>query len=376
MVDSRRRVVLVANSTWNIVNFREGLIGAVREAGYEPVVIAPDDPGAKDRMAALGAERYEVRLDRGGLNPFADLRLLLSYRKLLGELRPAAFLGFTIKPNIYGTLAAKSLKIPAIPNVSGLGTAFIGGGPLERIVAGLYRVAFRGLRSVFFQNPDDQALFIERRIIRADQAKLIPGSGIDLDRYRPAPIPDGPFTFLLIARLLGDKGVREYVAAAKLLRPQVPGVRFQLLGPLDEQNRTAIARAELDEWVADGSIEYLGPAEDIRPAIAQASAVVLPSYREGMPRSLLEAAAMGRPLVATDVPGCRHLVDEGVTGFLCEAKNAASLANALQKMIHASPAERQAMGETARKRVQAEFSESLVIRAYLDALEQVGAARS
>lgn len=376
MVDSRRRVVLVANSTWNIVNFREGLIGAVREAGYEPVVIAPDDPGAKDRMAALGAERYEVRLDRGGLNPFADLRLLLSYRKLLGELRPAAFLGFTIKPNIYGTLAAKSLKIPAIPNVSGLGTAFIGGGPLERIVAGLYRVAFRGLRSVFFQNPDDQALFIERRIIRADQAKLIPGSGIDLDRYRPVPIPDGPFTFLLIARLLGDKGVREYVAAAKLLRPTMPGVRFQLLGPLDEQNRTAIARAELDEWVADGSIEYLGPAEDIRPAIAQASAVVLPSYREGMPRSLLEAAAMGRPLVATDVPGCRHLVDEGVTGFLCEAKNAASLANALQKMIHASPAERQAMGETARKRVQAEFSESLVIRAYLDALEQVGAARS
>ena len=376
MVDSRRRVVLVANSTWNIVNFREGLIGAVREAGYEPVVIAPDDPGAKDRMAALGAERYEVRLDRGGLNPFADLRLLLSYRKLLGELRPAALLGFTIKPNIYGTLAAKSLKIPAIPNVSGLGTAFIGGGPLERIVAGLYRVAFRGLRSVFFQNPDDQALFIERRIIRADQAKLIPGSGIDLDRYRPVPIPDGPFTFLLIARLLGDKGVREYVAAAKLLLPQVPGVRFQLLGPLDEQNRTAIARAELDEWVADGSIEYLGPAEDIRPAIAQASAVVLPSYREGMPRSLLEAAAMGRPLVATDVPGCRHLVDEGVTGFLCEAKNAASLANALQKMIHASPAERQAMGETARKRVQAEFSESLVIRAYLDALEQVGAARS
>jgi glycosyltransferase involved in cell wall biosynthesis len=376
MVDSRRRVVLVANSTWNIVNFREGLIGAVREAGYEPIVIAPDDPGVKDRMAALGVERYEVRLDRGGLNPFADLRLLLSYRRLLGELRPAAFLGFTIKPNIYGTLAAKSLKIPAIPNVSGLGTAFIGGGPLERIVAGLYRVAFRGLRSVFFQNPDDQALFIERRIIRADQAKLIPGSGINLDRYRPAPIPDGPFTFLLIARLLGDKGVREYVAAAKLLRPQVPGVRFQLLGPLDEQNRTAIARAELDEWVAEGAIEYLGPAEDIRPAIAQASAVVLPSYREGMPRSLLEAAAMGRPLVATDVPGCRHLVDEGVTGFLCEAKNAASLANALQKMVHASPAERQAMGETARKRVQAEFSESLVIRAYLDALEQVGAARS
>ena len=295
---------------------------------------------------------------------------------MLGELRPAAFLGFTIKPNIYGTLAAKSLKIPAIPNVSGLGTAFIGGGPLERIVAGLYRVAFRGLRSVFFQNPDDQALFIERRIIRADQAKLIPGSGIDLDRYRPVPIPDGPFTFLLIARLLGDKGVREYVAAAKLLRPTMPGVRFHLLGPLDEQNRTAIARAELDEWVADGSIEYLGPAEDIRPAIAQASAVVLPSYREGMPRSLLEAAAMGRPLVATDVPGCRHLVDEGVTGFLCEAKNAASLADALQKMVHASPAERQAMGETARKRVQAEFSESLVIRAYLDALEQVGAARS
>ena len=376
MVDTRRRVVLAANSSWNIVNFRAGLIAALRQASYEPVVIAPEEPGTASRMGALEVEQFAVPLDRGGINPFADLRLLLSYRKLLDELRPAAFLGFTIKPNIYGSLAARSLKIPAIPNVSGLGTAFIRRGPLELIVAGLYRFAFRGLHTVFFQNPDDWALFVDRRIVRADQAKLIPGSGIDLDRYQPTPIPDGRFTFLLISRLLGDKGVREYVAAAKLLRQQLPDVRFQLLGPLDHQNRTGIAKTELDEWVADGAIEYFGPAEDVRPAIARASAVVLPSYREGMPRSLLEAAAMARPMIATDVPGCRHLVEEGVTGFLCAARSAASLAQAMVKMVRATPAERQTMGDSARKRVQTEFSESLVIRAYLDALEQVGAARS
>lgn len=376
MVDSRRRVVLAANSSWNVVNFRAGLIGALRQAGYEPVVIAPEEPGTASRMGALEVEQFAVSLDRGGVNPFADLRLLLTYRKLLDELRPAAFLGFTIKPNIYGSVAARSLKIPAIPNVSGLGTAFIRGGPLQLIVARLYRFAFRGLHTVFFQNPDDRALFVDRRIVRADQAKLIPGSGIDLDRYQPAPIPDGPFTFLFIGRLLGDKGVREYVAAAKLLRHQLPEVRFQLLGPLDDQNRTAIAKTELDEWVADGAIEYLGPAEDVRPAIARASAVVLPSYREGMPRSLLEAAAMARPMIATDVPGCRHLVEEGVTGILCAAKSGASLAEAMVKMVRATPAERQTMGDSARKRVQTEFGESLVIRAYLDALEQLGAARS
>jgi glycosyltransferase involved in cell wall biosynthesis len=187
----------------------------------------------------------------------------------------------------------------------------------------------------------------------------------------PADVPEGPPTFLLIARLLGDKGVREYVEAARSLRDELPGARFQLLGPLDNQNRTAISRAELDGWVAEGAVEYLGPTDDVRPCIAAASSVVLPSYREGLPRSLLEGAAMARPLIATDVPGCRELVEEGVSGFLCAARDSRSLAQAMKRFARLSPEARQQMGEAARAMVEQQYSEELVVRAYLDVLAEL-----
>jgi len=182
-----RPVVLAANSAWNIVNFREGLIRALEHHGYAPIVIAPHDEAAESRMAALGVERIALPIDRSGLNPLTDFRLLLAYRRLLKRLRPAAFLGFTIKPNIYGCLAAGSLGIPAIPNVSGLGTAFIRPGPLQRLVTNLYRAAFRKAAVILFQNADDCRLFVERRIVPAARATVVPGSGVDLDRFGPAP---------------------------------------------------------------------------------------------------------------------------------------------------------------------------------------------
>jgi glycosyltransferase involved in cell wall biosynthesis len=205
---------------------------------------------------------------------------------------------------------------------------------------------------------------------------LLPGSGIDLDRFAPAPQPVGPPTFLLIARLLGDKGVREFVAAARSLRAQLPDARFQLLGPIDEGNRTAIARAELDEWIAQGAVDYLGETDDVRPYVSEASAVVLPSYREGLPRSLLEAAAMARPLIATDVPGCREVVEDGVNGILCQARDADSLAKAMKTLAEAPVSKRSEMGEAARRKVQDQFSETIVIRAYLDALDTLALHRS
>jgi glycosyltransferase involved in cell wall biosynthesis len=369
------RVLVAANSLWNIVNFRAGLIRGLQDAGYEPMVAAPAEPELRHRVDQLGVRHFDVPVDRSGLNPIADLRLLAAYRRVLREVGPAAFLGFTIKPNIYGCLAARMLGVPAIANISGLGTVFIKPGPLLALVTALYRFAL-GRAVVFFQNADDQALFLKRRMVRAGQTGLIPGSGIDLDRYKPEPLPAGPPAFLLIARLLGDKGVREYAAAAEMLRAGLPDARFQLLGPIDEDNRTAISKGELDQWVGSGRIDYLGATDDVRPFIARASAVVLPSYREGMPRSLLEAAAMGRPLVATDVPGCRALVDDGVNGFLCSPRDAASLADAMRRMARLSPGDRKAMGEAARARVEAEFSETVVIRAYLDALGKLGAAES
>jgi len=319
-------------------------------------------------MRALDVERIAIRINRAGMNPFADLKLFAEYRRLLRQLRPAAYLGYTIKPNVYGSLAAASLGIPALPNVSGLGTAFIRGGMLQSIVTRLYRFGFARAPVVFFQNDEDRRLFVERQIVRPGQARVLPGSGVDLAQFEPAPLPDGPPVFLLIARLLRDKGVVEFVEAARALRSITPDARFQLLGPIDEGNRTAITRAELDSWTSEGVVEYLGTTDDVRPFIAAASAVVLPSYREGLPRSLLEGAAMGRPLIAADVPGCRDVVEEDVNGYLCAPRDADALAGAMRHLANLSEAEQLAMGKAARRRVQERFSEEIVVRAYLDVI--------
>ncbi len=371
-----RTVVIAANSDWNIVTFRQNLVRAIEAAGYKPLIVAAPDAAAEERMGGLGVERIRVDVDRSGLNPFADLRLLLQYRRILKDRAPIALLGFTIKPNIYGCLAARFARVPAIANISGLGTVFLRSGLLEKLVVPMYRLALSRAKIVYFQNPDDRELFIRKKIVHPEKARLLPGSGIDLNSYRAVPLPDGPPRFLLIARLLGDKGVREFVEAARILRDELPGASFQLLGPVDENNRTSIRRAELEEWVAQGVIEYLGGTDDVRPFIERASAVVLPSYREGLPRSLLEGAAMARPLIATNVPGCRELVDDGANGLLCASRDASALAEAMRKFAQLSPAERDSMGQAARRTVEQRFSEELVVRAYLDELADLAPAAS
>ena len=370
------RVVLAANSSWNIVNFRTGLVRALQADGYEPVVVAPGDPAADERLAKLGVERIGVKLQRSGLNPLADFGLSREYHRILSKLRPVAYLGFTIKPNIYGSLASGRLGIPAIANISGLGTAFIKRGPLLLLVTSLYRLALRRAGVVFFHNAADRAEFIDRRIVRPEQAELLPGSGVDLDRFATSPLPPGPVTFLLIGRLLGDKGVREFAAAARLVRQQRPDVRCQLLGPIDEGNRTAIGRDELDQWVSEGIVDYLGTADDVRPTIERASAVVLPSYREGMSRALLEAAAMARPLIATNVPGCREVVEEGINGFRCDVRDPGSLAQAMSRLADLTHSERAAMGAASRRLVEDRFGETVVIDAYRAALGKLVSSRS
>jgi glycosyltransferase involved in cell wall biosynthesis len=322
-------------------------------------------------MEALDVDRIEVKIDRSGMNPVADLRLLYDYRRLLRRLRPAAYMSFTIKPNIYGARAAASCGIPAFPNVSGLGTAFIGNGGLQQIVTPLYRWGFRRAAKVFFQNSEDRNLFVERRIVGTARTQVLPGSGVDLDRFTPALMPEGPPTFLLVGRMLRDKGIFEFAEAARHVRRQVPGARFQLLGPVDEGNRTAIGRGQLQEWVRDGTLEYCGTTGDVRPYIAGAWAVALPSYREGLPRSLLEAGAMARPLIATDVPGCRAVVKDGLNGYLCTVRDPLSLANAMIKLAALPAASRFAMGAAARETVAESFGEKRVINAYLEALSDV-----
>ena len=376
---SRGTVVIAANAAWNLVNFRSSLIAALIADGYDMVGAAPPDPDAEAGLGAIGCRFRAVPIDSKGVSPWKDLKTLAAFDRLFAVEEPVAFLGYTVKPNVYGSLAAARRGVPTINNVSGLGTAFIMESWLTPVVSRLYRTGLARSRVVFFQNSDDRALFLERRLVRPEQVRLLPGSGMDLDRFAPRSRPpsarDDEVVFLLIARLLRDKGVLEYVEAARALRAHDPRLRFQILGFLDAENRTAIPRSEVDAWVAAGTIEYLGAAPDVRPHIAAADCVVLPSYREGTSRVLLEAAAMARPLVATDVPGCREVVDDGVTGLLCKVRDADDLARQMAAIAEAGGHRRGEMGAAGRAKIVREYDERIVIDAYRRALAEVLGAK-
>ncbi len=364
------RIVLTANTAWYLENFRLGLIRALVERNCEVWVWAPEDRRFQ-ALAQAGAIPVHLPINSKGLNPIEDLRLSFAYRRRLRALRPDALLAFTIKPVIYGGLVAGRLGIPYLSTITGLGTAFIRDGWLTRVAETLYRRGTRNATKVVFQNPDDRALFIERGIVEPQRTLLVPGSGIDLQQFQPVPLPSsqpGQAIFLLIGRMLRDKGVLEYVDAARVLKAEFPLARFQLLGEADAANWTAIPHAQLAAWQAEGVIEYLGESGDVRAQIAAADCVVLPSYREGIPRVLLEGAAMARPLLATDVPGCRAVVRDGVNGYLCEARSATALAAAMRRIVAMQPAARSALGRNARSGVEQDYDERLVIAAYCAAL--------
>jgi glycosyltransferase involved in cell wall biosynthesis len=370
------RVLISINTSWNIYNFRAGLIRALVAAGHEVIAAAPPD-AYSERLAELGCRYVPLPMDNKGTSPVNDLILTARYLRLFRRERPDVFLGYTIKPNIYGSLAARLLGIPVVNNISGLGTVFISDSWITHLVKRLYRAALVRSDRVFFQNEDDLAVFLVDGLVRREQTDLLPGSGIDLMRFRPQPSSrsgDG-FRFLLAARLLWDKGIGEYVEAARMIKRTAPAAIFQLLGFLDVENPTAIDRASVEGWVAEGAIDYLGASDDIRPVLAAADCVVLPSYREGTPRSLLEAAAMAKPLIASDVPGCRQVVIDGENGLLCRARDSRDLAEKMLAMMARSPKARAAMGARSRARMEAAFDERIVIRRYLAAIKAARADR-
>ena len=364
-VTKRAKIMVSSNSAWNLANFRKPVIEALIAAGIEVVAVAPAD-GQEGRLEAMGATFRAIKMRATGMSPFEDARLLRDYITLLRAERPCLFLGFTAKPNIYGSLAARITGVPVAATISGLGSAFLKGGALGWLLLRLYRSALANAQAIFFQNETDRALFVDRRIARPDQARLVAGSGVDLDQFALTAVePHDDLRFLLVARLLLDKGIAEFVAAARIVRQRYPGARFQLLGGPGGDNPSAVPHADLARWAAEDIVELLGVQDDVRPAIAAADCVVLPSYREGLSRSLLEAAAMGRPLIASDVPGCREVIDDGVTGFLCAVRSAGSLATAMERVAAMSPAERAAMGANGRRKVAAEYDQKLVAAAYL-----------
>lgn len=393
---SRRKVVLVSNTAWSIANFRGGLIRALCAAGYEVVTVAPPDEHVP-RIEALGVLFVPLAMDNKGANPVRDFGLFLRFLSLLRRERPEVFLGYTVKPNVYGGLAARVLGIAAISNVAGLGTAFIRDTWLTRVVEGLYRAGLAQAKKVFFQNYEDRALFLARGLVRPDVMERLPGSGVDTERFAPEVFflhpgslhqggddivdtcvrgNDGdvglrPFRFLLAARLLWDKGVGEFVGAARKLRQEGVAVEFQLLGFLDVENRTAVSRGEVEAWEREGVVRYLGTMDDVRPVFAQADCIVLPSYREGVPRSLLEAASMAKPIITTDAVGCRDVVSNGVNGYLCRLRDADDLARQMRRMMALSPEKRRIMGLAGREKMVREFDEKIVIGRYLETIQEI-----
>ena len=377
------KIVICLNTAWNLLNFRAGLIRAMVAAGHDVVAVAPIDAYAP-RLQALGCRFVPLPMDNRGTHPVRDGLLLLRFWRLLRRERPDVYLGYTVKPNVYGSLAAHMLGIAVINNIAGLGAVFIQDGWLVRLVRGLYRVALRRSAKVFFQNDDDRQLFIAGALVCRDVADLLPGSGIDLVRFALTPMParggaGAPlrkFRFLLIARMLWDKGVGEYVEAARQLRARWPGAECCLLGFVDVQNPSAISRDEMDAWVALGLVNYLGVSDDVRAEIAAADCIVLPSYREGTPRTLLEAAAMGRPIITTDAVGCREVVDDGKNGYLCKVRDAPDLAEKMERMLNLTSEQRQQMSNHGRLKMEREFDEDIVIKKYLDAIGDVCGRRT
>jgi glycosyltransferase involved in cell wall biosynthesis len=368
-----RSIIISINSAWNIVNFRASLIGALIDRGYEVLIVAPPDAHAA-QIPLMGCRLIPIEMDNGGTNPFLDLKLLFDYYRVLSKVRPVCFLGYTVKPNVYGSLAAHLLGIPTINNVAGLGTAFIRHSWITLVSKWLYRIAFSHADRVFFQNKDDLAYFVHSRLVKPEIASRIPGSGVDINRFAPRAMlrPNGSFRFILFGRLLWDKGIREYIEAARIIKKSHKSVEFQLLGFLDVANRAALSRSDVEGWEAEGVVSYAGVSDDVVPFIAAAHCVVLPSYREGAPRALLEAASMAKPIITTDVAGCREIVDDAVTGFLAKARDPIDLARQMEKMLSLSEHERACMGRRGRDKVVKEFDDRIVIQHYLSAIESLG----
>ena len=356
-------VVLVSNTAWYLYNFRRGTLVKLVAYGHRVIALAPPDRYVTKLVEDLGVEFVPLQLDGKGTRLLGEVLSLFRLFFTLCRLRPAFVYNFTVKANIYSGLACRLLGIPYANNVSGLGTAFIHDSWLYRRVRSLYGFVNRGARCVFFQNQEDMLLFRDRGLLKDTPTVLLPGSGVDTARFAFQALPEaGDFTFVMVARLIADKGVREYVVAAERVAHAYPGTRFVLIGPQGVSNSSAIDDAEVAGWRRTGVVEYVGEQDDVRPWLARSHVLVLPSYREGMPRTVLEAASMGRPAIVTDVPGCRQAVVDGETGWLCQVRDADSLAACMTACLDMSYDQLAEAGRAARLRIENEFDERIVIQ--------------
>ena len=354
------RIGIVSNMAWNISNFRMNVVRELINQGAELYVFAPVDEHVGRFNSLQGVHFIPLfRLKRRGINPFRDLALLMELNGHFKDCKLNCVIQYTIKPNIYGSMAGYLAGVPTLCVVTGLGYSYINDTWIKPLVSWFYKLSFRLTKKVLFENIDDLNALTNSKVLDISKTKLIAGPGINLSEFDVQPIQKNrdKTIFLFIGRLLYDKGIREYVAAAKTLKRKGINADFCLLGPLDKENPSHITDLELASWTSEGNIKYLGHTENVYPFIQNADFIVLPSYREGLPKSVMEAMSMGRPVIVTDVPGCRATVDNGVNGWLCKPKDADDLARCMLEAHHTSYTERHIMGQAGRSKVERTFDD-------------------
>lgn len=371
----KKKILLVSNIAWTISTFRRYLIQELIEQGYEVGCVADIDDfseASTDIIASLGGRFIHLPLNRKGINPFSDLLYFFRLIKIFKSQQPDLVINYTIKPVIYGSWAARILNIPSFSVLTGLGSSFIKQGIITKIVLSLYKFSLSTASKVFFLNKTDEEIFISHRLCSSSKAVLLPGEGIDTQEYTQCiAVPSDKIRFMLIARLLKDKGIYEFIEAAKIIKKQFPNTNFLLAGGFDEGNPTAIDPLEVKKWVSAGIIQYLGKTDTVQDFFTQADIIVLPSYREGLSRLLLEAASCQKPLIATNVPGCKELINDGINGFLCEPCDTESLVNAIKRMLTLAPTTRDHFGLESRKIVVENFEKDKVNKIYLNTIQEV-----
>jgi glycosyltransferase involved in cell wall biosynthesis len=369
----KKNLAIIENNILATNTIRYKLTKVLVEKGYNVYVLTTGTPKELQQARDNGFNIIDVKSSTK--NPADILQYMKNITKALKLINADACLTFTIRPAIWGNIVTRRLSIPTITNITGIGPLFASDSIVYRSARTMYKFVLKKTAKLFFQNNDDMKLFIDNNFIKPELAERIPGSGIDHEYFRPMepPIEKKGISFLFISRLVKDKGIGEYVEAARLLKKVLPGATFQVLGPMWLQNLkgNTVTRQELDGWLKEDIITYLGEAMDVRPYIAAADCIVLPSYREGTSNVLLEASAMERPCITCDVTGCREIVDDGITGFLCAVKNAGDLAASMKKMALLPMEKRMDMGKKARIKVIREFDKQIVIDAYLNALEKL-----
>ena len=366
-----RRIVFTSNTSFNIYNFRYGLLKALKDLGYDIIALVPEDEYSD--LLEREFNLYRIKnLRRRGKNPLKEFFLILEYLNYYKRLDPQKVISFTVKPNIYSSLVCMILNTECYCVITGLGFLFIRKDFFSKVVQYLYKMAFRGSKNIIFQNQDDMEEFIRRGIIKEKKAKVIMSSGVDTAYFSKCHCKDkeenDKIVFLMVARILWDKGIKEYVEAIKLLKEKREDFEAWLLGGVDTDNPSCVSREKLDDWEAQGLIKYLGHAKDVRPYLCQADCVVLPSYREGVPRSLLEAMAMGKPIITTNTAGCKDVVEDFKNGFLVKPKDIDSLYAAMGRFLELAVDERESMGKYGRQKVIKKFGEKVIIARYLEVL--------